>query len=386
MSLSLLRTLHLVFLGILATGLWSPSVLSQISDPKVAILVESIKRAGAVKPSAAIGLYSDWLVLPANIPRWTKSCLGKELTPVEFNADATAARQTVTCIVKDVFQEQYRASVQQESVAVRRVASWWMTGDPSQFDQGETGIYTAKVLNYYQQQRTKGLPSQVIAAVKEVKPTASSGLNSAEYDREMKLGYQFELQKNYQGALSHFQSALVHRPGDPYAEKAIANVQKNQQQSRLNPSARVVADTSISQEKSVFLIQKWLEAKAKIFAPPYDRELVSQITSGELYADLRKSDGILSWLQRQQSYYRYGVQKIDSVEKFAASGSKATIEVKVTEDRTLYRRGAVEASQTAFQTQRIRYNLEEVGKQWKITDYKTVEGSLLERTIPVTSP
>lgn len=55
----------------------------------------------------------------------------------------------------DVLNEQYRASNNNESVAIQRAAAWWMTGDPQQYNQGSTADYTQRVLNFYQQSLLK---------------------------------------------------------------------------------------------------------------------------------------------------------------------------------------------------------------------------------------
>ena len=111
------------------------------------------------------------------------------------------------------------------------------------------------------------------------------------------------------------------------------------------------------------LIGKWLEAKQKIFAPPFDRQLLAKMTTGILYTDTVKA---IDNLINNNSQYRYGVQKVESVERFAASGNKATIEVKVTEDATVYRNGRVETS--SFNTKVVRYTLEYWDGIWKIAD------------------
>ena len=111
------------------------------------------------------------------------------------------------------------------------------------------------------------------------------------------------------------------------------------------------------------LIGRWLDAKQKIFAPPFDRQLLAKMTTGILYSDTVK--GIDS-LTSTNSHYRYGVQKIESVERFAASGNKATIEVRVTEDATVYRNGKVDTS--SFNTKLVRYTLEYWEGIWKIAD------------------
>ncbi|UNU23565.1 ARC6/PARC6 family protein [Microcoleus vaginatus] len=111
------------------------------------------------------------------------------------------------------------------------------------------------------------------------------------------------------------------------------------------------------------LIGKWLEAKQQIFGTPFDRQLLAKMTTGILYTDTVKA---MDNLRNTNSQYRYGVQKVESVERFAASGNKATIEVRVTEDATVYRNGRVETS--SFNTKLVRYTLEYGDGIWKIAD------------------
>ena len=134
---------------------------------------------------------------------------------------------------------------------------------------------------------------------------------------------------------------------------------------------------TITRPQAVDLVNRWLQAKQKIFAPPFDRQLIDEFTTGELYADLIKSDGAIAWLKANQGYYRFGVQKIGVVRQFVAGPRQATLEVPVTEDRTLYRNHQVDPNQTDFSTRLIRYSLELVNGKWKIADYKSVPTSNL---------
>ncbi len=127
-------------------------------------------------------------------------------------------------------------------------------------------------------------------------------------------------------------------------------------------------NASLSIGKAADLISQWLEAKQKIFAPPFDRELLANLTTGILYSDTLTA---IDYLRQNSSYYRYGVQKVESVERFAASGAKATIEVRVTEDTTFYQNGKVNSS--SFNTKLVRYSLEYWDGIWKIADAKVLD-------------
>ncbi|MEC4984592.1 MAG: ARC6/PARC6 family protein, partial [Oscillatoria sp. PMC 1076.18] len=199
------------------------------------------------------------------------------------------------------------------------------------------------------------------------------------YDRYMQAAYDASDQRNYQTALLYFQRALDERPGDSFAQQEVTNLQRNLGLTS-NSNSRSFS-RQITQQQALSLVNRWTQAKPQIFAPPFATQLISNLTTGELYDSLTEANGAIAWLRNNQAYYRFGVQKIESVERFVANDRKATIEVKVTEDRTLYREGEIDRSQTDFDTQVIRYSLELVDNIWKIADYKTVDGSALERNI-----
>lgn len=131
------------------------SANSPVSDAQVGALVEALRLAAPQTGTENDGLYSEWQIKPENIPRWSKQCTEKELTPTQFEASPVTARAILVCVMRDVLGEQYNASSNDESVAVQRAASWWMTGDPNQYSSGSTAAYTNKVLGFYKQSQLK---------------------------------------------------------------------------------------------------------------------------------------------------------------------------------------------------------------------------------------
>ncbi len=139
-------------------------------------------------------------------------------------------------------------------------------------------------------------------------------------------------------------------------------------QSQFSPSA-----PSISQQEAVDVIQQWQEAKAVIFAPPFDRQRGAELLTGKAYSDNLGANGSLDWLQNNNAYYTYSVQKIEQVEQFVTSGNQATIDIVITEERTLYKDGkVVRDGNTSLDTRLVRYSLQSENGRWKIADYKTV--------------
>ena len=125
---------------------------AQISDKQVSALVEALRLSAPNTGNPNDGLYSDWKIKWENILRWSKRCTGTEMEPAEFQANTEKARAIIACIMGKILREQYGIS-KDESVAVRRAASWWMTGDPDKYDTTPTSSYTMKVLGFYRRAR-----------------------------------------------------------------------------------------------------------------------------------------------------------------------------------------------------------------------------------------
>jgi serine/threonine-protein kinase len=136
-------------------------------------------------------------------------------------------------------------------------------------------------------------------------------------------------------------------------------------------SQRAQAPTLLDRQDAVSLVEAWLEAKANIFSPPYDRDRAAEITTGALYYDIVKPGGSIDWLSQNNAYYRYGVQRVDTVHRFAAEDRKATIDLVITESSTLYENG--EATESDFDTQSYRYELEFTDGRWKVADYRQID-------------
>jgi hypothetical protein len=458
----------------------------QVTDSQVNALVEALRLNAPPASPSGERLYSEWQVKGENIPRWSQSCIGRSLTPELFEASPVTARWILVCILRDTLRAEYKASGNNEAIAIRRAASWWMTGNPANYATGDTGTYTQRVLTAYQQKKpiaTK--PATNPAAAKPVTPAPTSSSAPAPstpaetkpgdstsakpattpdtsqnrttiYDRYMQAGYEAAKKRDNATALLNFRRALDERPGDTYATQAIQNIENfSRGQPSPTPASTLPRSTSstppqpdipqpdtpaatsipafptpnsssnavtiskpaplpkpkpttpsaskpatpsaslptvvvpsvapvsasLTQQEAVDLVNRWLQAKADIFAPPFDQQQALNLTTGELLTSLMKPDGVMAWLKNNRAYYRYGVQKVDSVDRFLAARDRATLEITLTEDRTLYFNGAIDPKRTDFSAQRVRFSLEAIDGTWKIADYKTVDGFLLERSV-----
>lgn len=149
------------------------------------------------------------------------------------------------------------------------------------------------------------------------------------------------------------------------------------EQDRSNESSQITtSDTQpdFTQEDAANLIEKWQNAKREIFAPPFNRQLGTELLTGKAYYDnIGKPDGSIGWLENNYSHYTYGVQKIESVENFEKNGNYATIDAVITEQRTLHNsNGGIDRNASGFDTRLVRYNLRSENGQWKIAEYSTV--------------
>ena len=194
---------------------------AQVSERQVAALVEALRQAAPPTERADDGLYSDWQIMPGNIPRWSKSCIGRESSPTEFETSPAVARSVVTCVVRDVLKEAYSASSNNEMLAVRRTAAWWMRGDPSQYNNAAIAEYIQKVVTVYEGQR-----GTAAAASQASPPSVQRSSQSSEFDRYMTAGYAATQKRDYETALLYFQRALDERPNSSYAQQAIKNVEQ----------------------------------------------------------------------------------------------------------------------------------------------------------------
>lgn len=149
----------------------------------------------------------------------------------------------------------------------------------------------------------------------------------------------------------------------------------NSPSSSNSPSPLISSPSSpINQEDAANLIKRWQQAKRKIFANPFDRNLGAEILAGEAYGkNIGNYESSMNWLRNNNAYYTYGLQQVDNIKNFIANGNQATIEVVTTEERTLCANGRPNSENTVSDTSRVRYNLQFEEGKWKISAYDTLE-------------
>jgi hypothetical protein len=125
--------------------------------------------------------------------------------------------------------------------------------------------------------------------------------------------------------------------------------------------------SSLSQQEAVNLINQWLQAKGKIFAPPFDRQLLAQYThtQGKLYQGIAKPQGSIDWLRSTGSYYTFNQSQIIEVIEFSTSGELPVLKVKIFENMVFYN-GELNKRETEAATNTYIYTFRQEQGTWKI--------------------
>jgi cell division septation protein DedD len=125
---------------------------AQPSGSQITAMVDALRMAAPKTDTAVDGLYSPWKVKPGIIPSWSKQCVGRELTAVQFGDSPETAREVVSCIMRRELNKQFSATNNDETAAVRRVACWWLTGNYTGCSSGTQAAYVQRVLGFYQEE------------------------------------------------------------------------------------------------------------------------------------------------------------------------------------------------------------------------------------------
>lgn len=133
------------------------------------------------------------------------------------------------------------------------------------------------------------------------------------------------------------------------------------------PAPPSSSSSSLTAQQAVQIVQNWLNSKNQIFAPPYNFQLVSRLTTGQRYT---QTTGAMNWLIDNNAYYDYKLSQVDAYSNFSSSGNAGSIDVTITEDMILYVNGRVDSQRTTYgpKTDNYRFYFRQTGGSWKIED------------------
>lgn len=161
-------------------------------------------------------------------------------------------------------------------------------------------------------------------------------------------------------------------PNNPTADRN--NRQQNNEINTPNNTRDKDQQTSgrnnLSQADAVNLIERWMVAKKRIFAPPYDHQLGTNLLAGKAYRDniqgpASNGDRLSSReeLRNNKQAYTYRRQKIKRIVSFTPNDRGAIVKVLATEEIAL--NGKRITNPPSVYT----YRIERENGRWKIFDY-----------------
>ncbi|BAY80458.1 hypothetical protein NIES25_69460 (plasmid) [Nostoc linckia NIES-25] len=156
-------------------------------------------------------------------------------------------------------------------------------------------------------------------------------------------------------------------------EKSENNHNQSQADIEQTSNNNIQPTHDITQEEALKLVQKWYEAKPRIFGPTYDTNLVSDLATGKLYVDLISSEGPIAWLKKYDSYYTYNKSEITNIIKFSNNDEKPYIRVRVSEELYLHTNNRIDEKNSGhYQSEFIYIFEKKENENWKISGYKKI--------------
>lgn len=134
----------------------------------------------------------------------------------------------------------------------------------------------------------------------------------------------------------------------------------------ITPSPQSAASNTLTQEEAVNLIERYLQAKEKIFAPPFDRQLAASLTTDTVYNEIVKPGGSIDWLQQNNAYYQYGGRSVQGTGYFSATDNKAEVEVAIKQEVYFYSNDTLNKS--TADSSIYRFTLKQENGNWKISE------------------
>ena len=131
-------------------------------------------------------------------------------------------------------------------------------------------------------------------------------------------------------------------------------------------------NNNLTQEEALSIVSGWYRAKPKMFAYPYDEDLVDKYATGKLYYETveKEGGGSIGWLRRNNCYYTYDFSNIDNVWLFSTSGTRPLLKVRVSEKLQLQGSSSAGCNNRPQSYQKnVSYWFEKDNGKWKISYY-----------------
>ena len=121
------------------------------------------------------------------------------------------------------------------------------------------------------------------------------------------------------------------------------------------------------------LVKRYLDAKPNIYAPPFNRQLIAELTTGKLRTEIM---GSVNWMQSNNGHYRYEFRSVGTTGKIYYSGdSNAVAELRVIEKYVYYQNGNLDTTQGDYYDKVVRWVFQKEDGVWKISDREITKKS-----------
>jgi serine/threonine-protein kinase len=126
----------------------------------------------------------------------------------------------------------------------------------------------------------------------------------------------------------------------------------------------------LSEAEALDIVNKLVASKNQIFAPPFNLQLLAELTTGEAY---EKRKGSIDWLQSNNAFYSYGDFRVRRAGAFGIQDNQASMTVEIAERPTLYINGTIDRSQSQPSRGRYICTMRFEDGKWKIASLTQVE-------------
>ncbi|MBE9062697.1 ARC6/PARC6 family protein [cf. Phormidesmis sp. LEGE 11477] len=138
------------------------------------------------------------------------------------------------------------------------------------------------------------------------------------------------------------------------------------------PDPILSKDSNVLEEtEAIDLVEDWLEAKSRIFAPPFDKNLLATVvhTEGPLYKEIISSGKGIDSLKKSKSFYTF--ESFDLEFWGFSSSDNPLLKARVSETFNYHepRKNPERINSTASNT----YTFKEEDGNWKIYDYSDID-------------
>lgn len=152
-------------------------------------------------------------------------------------------------------------------------------------------------------------------------------------------------------------------------QQITPTVTPSQEASVITPtptSSSLPVAQEFTEQHAQALVKRYLDAKSSIFAPPFNRQLIMDLTTGKLRREVTEA---INWMQSNNGYYRYEFRSVGATGKiYYSDDSNAVAELRVIEKYVYYQNGNLDPTQGDYYDKIVKWAFQKENGVWKISD------------------